>query len=164
MNNQYIKNMNEKQLSAIDAVKDGKNIFITGPAGSGKSYVVNTIRKLYGRAVATTSTTGVSAIQLSGKTIHSWAGIGLGKDKVEKMVKDIKKTKAHSRWKYTKILIIDEISMLSPELFDKLSEIGKQLRGVDKPFGGIQLILAGDFLPMSSRLYVLLLPSLVNAQ
>ena len=97
MNNQYIKNMNEKQLSAINAVKDGKNIFITGPAGSGKSYVVNTIRKLYGRAVATTSTTGVSAIQLSGKTIHSWAGIGLGKDKVEKMVKDLKKTKAHSR-------------------------------------------------------------------
>lgn len=148
MNTQYITNMNEKQLSAINAVKDGKNIFITGPAGSGKSYVVNTIRKLYGRAVSTTSTTGVSAIQLSGKTIHSWAGIGLGKDKVEKMVKDIKKTKAHSRWKYTKMLIIDEISMLSPELFDKLSEIGKQIRGIDKPFGGIQLILAGDFLQL----------------
>jgi ATP-dependent DNA helicase PIF1 len=148
MENYFLGDLNEKQRGALNAVREGHNLFLTGPAGSGKSFLINVIKKLYSRQVAVTSTTGVSAVQLSGKTIHSWAGIGLGKGSVDDLVKNIKKSKALYRWKYTKILIIDEISMLSPELFDKLCEIGMKIRDINIPFGGIQLILCGDFLQL----------------
>lgn len=140
--------LNQKQLDAINAIKMGKNIFLTGPAGSGKSYVINQIRKIYGKRASITSTTGISAIQLSGKTIHSWAGIGLGNKSVNLLITEIKKTKALYRWKYTKMLVIDEISMLAPSVFDKLNEIGQILRNNTLPFGGIQLVLCGDFLQL----------------
>ena len=140
--------LNQKQTDAIIAIKNGKNVFLTGPAGSGKSYVINQVRKIYGKRASITSTTGISAIQLSGKTIHSWAGIGLGDKSVNFLVKEIKKTKAMCRWKYSRMLVIDEISMLAPSVFDKLNEIGQILRNNKLPFGGIQLVLCGDFLQL----------------
>lgn len=148
METYFISNLNEKQRDALNDVRERKNIFLTGPAGSGKSFLINVIKRLYDKQVAVTSTTGVSAVQLSGKTIHSWAGIGLGTGSVNELVKKIKKSKAICRWKYTKMLIIDEISMLSPEVFDKLCEIGMKIRNNNIPFGGIQLILCGDFLQL----------------
>lgn len=101
--------------------------------------------KQYGTdKVYKTSTTGVSALLIGGKTIHSWAGIMLGNKPVEDLIKYMKYP-IKLRWRKTKVLFIDEISMLSPELFDKLNEIGKVLKGSGKPFGGIQIIISGDF-------------------
>lgn len=131
----------KKQELALKYMKEGKNLFITGPAGAGKTYIINKFRNTIKCNV--TSTTGISAILINGKTLHSWAGIGLGKGDLLKKVLGNKRAK--SRWIKTKILIIDEISMLNPDLFDKLEKIARTIRKSDKPFGGIQLILSGDF-------------------
>lgn len=99
--------------------------------------------------IAMTSTTGISALLIKGTTLHSYLGIGLGRLSVDKLYTKIKKAQySFQRWKNLDILVIDEISMLSPDLFDKLNYLGKRLRNSQKPFGGIQLILSGDFLQL----------------
>ena len=96
-----------------------------------------------------TSTTGISALLFGGVTIHSFLGIGLGQGSVESIVgKLYKKPYLRKRWCELEVLIVDEISMLSPDLFDKLENIARRIRHNEKPFGGIQLILAGDFLQL----------------
>ena len=87
------------------------------------------------------------AILINGKTLHSWAGIGLGNDDENALLRKVKLNRhSNKKWKTTDILIIDEVSMLSPELFEKLDFIGKNLRkNLYKPFGGIQLVFVGDF-------------------
>jgi ATP-dependent DNA helicase PIF1 len=83
------------------------------------------------------------------KTLHSWAGIGLGNGTIEQLITKIKKNKfAKCLWKMTEILVVDEVSMLSLKLFNLLNEIGKVIRGNQKPFGGIQVIFSGDFLQL----------------
>ena len=101
------------------------------------------------KKIGITSTTGTSAILIGGTTLHSFLGIGLGKDSVESLYLKIKK-KAYmfKRWRDLDTLIIDEISMLSPHLFDKLEFLARKLRYNELPFGGIQVILTGDFLPL----------------
>lgn len=142
-------NMNEEQHQALNLVKQGKNVFLTGAAGTGKSFTLNILCNWFKDnkiSYAITSTTGISALLVNGVTLHSWAGVGLGnghKDHLLNMVR--KKPKAVRRWCSTKVLIIDEISMLSPDLFESLNYIGTKLRSNNKPFGGLQLILTGDF-------------------
>ena len=141
-------NLTESQKKALECILSGKNVFITGQGGCGKTHLINYFVKHYktGRNIAVTSTTGTSALHIHGTTLHSWAGIGLGKGSVCSIVSKIKrKSYLKNRWLDVKILIIDEISMLSPELFDKLEKIAKMIRKNDKPFGGIQLVLTGDF-------------------
>ena len=109
----------------------GKNVFITGPSGTGKSSVIKLFKQLYGRqkTIAITSTTGISALLIGGTTLHSYLGIGLGTGSVGALTtKIMKKPYLRERWKKLDVLIIDEVSMLSPELFDKLEAIA---RGVD---------------------------------
>jgi ATP-dependent DNA helicase PIF1 len=145
--------LNEGQQKAFDAICMGKNVFITGPGGTGKSFLMNTIyqtmKKKLGKTIALTALTGCAALLLhpQAKTLHSWAGVGLAKDPVPTLVKNIKASrKAAMRWLDTDILIIDEVSMMTPELFEKLDEVGRKVRRNDKqPFGGIQLVLVGDF-------------------
>lgn len=142
--------LNSDQSLAFDAVKSGKNIFLTGPAGSGKSFLIRHIVEwapTVSRTIAVTALTGCAALLLGkAKTLHSWSGIGLGKESVETLVTNIlKKPKQKRVWKKTDILIIDEVSMMTPELFEKLDLIGKRIRASEKPWGGIQLILCGDF-------------------
>lgn len=133
-----------EQQRIIDAFRKGENVLFTGPAGTGKSFVVKQLMK--SRIVALTATTGIAAVNIGGITLHKWAGIGLGKLKKEKLLDWVLKfPKAVNRWKFTKTLIIDEVSMLSAELFDKLEYIARQLRRNNKPFGGLQLVLVGDF-------------------
>lgn len=129
----------------------GNNIFITGPGGTGKSELIRIIHQhSYNnfKNIHVTALTGCAAVLLNckAKTLHSWAGIGLGNGTIEQLVAKIKKNKfSKALWKGTDILVIDEGSMLSLKLFNTLNEIGKVVRGNLKPFGGIQLILSGDF-------------------
>ena len=148
--------LNTAQRAAYDAVATGTSIFLTGPGGTGKSFLLNLFLEIPGRKVSLTALTGCAAILLhsQAKTVHSWAGIGLGTESVEVLVAGLKKSrKAKKRWFETDILVIDEISMMTPELFEKLDKIGRIVRQVDKPFGGMQIVLVGDFyqLPPVSR-------------
>lgn len=141
-----------EQQRAYSLLVNGESMFITGPAGVGKTAVIKMFVDNYkrsGRKIAVTSTTGTSALLLGGTTMHSYLSIGLGKGTVEEMVNKLKKVKYY-REKWTKLdcLIIDEISMLHPDLFDKLENVARVIRGNDKPFGGIQIVLSGDFLQL----------------
>lgn len=147
--------LNKLQQEAYDNIIKGHNVFITGSAGTGKSVVIQFYRErnMIFKNIGVTSTTGVSAIVIGGTTLHSYLGIGIGTDNVENLIRKINKNKKiKNRWKTIDVLIIDEISMLSPELFDKIEEIARKMRYIknipDKPFGGIQLILTGDFLQL----------------
>jgi ATP-dependent DNA helicase PIF1 len=134
-------------------VGQGKSVFFTGSAGTGKSVLMRAIiaelRKKHLREpdrVAVTASTGLAACNIGGVTLHSFGGIGLGKDDVPALVKKIKRNqKAKNRWLRTKILIIDEISMVDGDLFDKLEGIARAMRNNGRPFGGIQLVITGDF-------------------
>ena len=145
--------LNIQQLYALQEMKKGWNCFLTGPGGVGKSFIIEIFvkwakqkYKSNPKSVAVTSTTGISALLINGNTIHSFAGIGFGEERVEILLRKIKKSyAAKMRWKFIKVLIIDEISMLNPLLFKKLEKIARILKGNDLPFGGIQIILSGDF-------------------
>lgn len=96
--------------------------------------------------MAVTASTGLAACNIGGQTLHSFAGIGLGKESAQDLVRKIKKNqKAKVRWLRTKVLVIDEISMVDGVLFDKLEAIARQMKNNGKPWGGIQLIITGDF-------------------
>ena len=142
----------EEQKLAFLYMVEGKNTFITGPGGCGKSFVVKTFARVYKnyKVIAVTSTTGVSAMHINGTTLHHYLGIGLGNGSVQAMVTKIcKKNWLYKRWNALEVLIIDEVSMLNKELFEKLHKIAGIIRGdFDKPFGGIQLIFSGDFLQL----------------
>ena len=144
--------LNEDQQTALDAVLEGKTLFITGPGGVGKSFLIQHIVKELeqkGKRVAVTALTGCAALLLghSAKTVHSWAGVGLAKDTPQVIVAGIKKYgyKAMRRWLLTHTLIIDEVSMMTPEFLEKLDMVGQLLRKNPKPFGGIQVLFVGDF-------------------
>ncbi|KAL2156312.1 hypothetical protein VTH82DRAFT_1057 [Thermothelomyces myriococcoides] len=134
-------------------VEKGQSVFFTGPAGTGKSVlmraIIQELKKKYARdpeRIAVTASTGLAACNIGGMTLHSFAGIGLGKEDTNILVKKIRRNpKAKNRWLKTKVLIIDEISMVDGELFDKLSQIGRTIRNNGHPWGGIQLVTTGDF-------------------
>ena len=140
--------LSTKQKQAYDSFLQGKNIFVTGPGGSGKSYLVQYILENSKKKIAVTAMTGCAAILLGcgARTLHSWAGIGLGESSTDMLVSRIKRKQGClGQWKKTDVLIIDEVSMMKVSLFQKLNEIAKKLRKNEKPFGGMQLILLGDF-------------------
>ena len=145
--------MDETQQLVLEKALDGKNLFVTGMAGTGKSFLIKEIKKQLeakDKKVAITSLTGMSALLIGDKaqTIHSWSGIGIGNRPVIDYFSFIRKCqpKIREAWRKTNTLIIDEISMMSDELFEKINELGKLLRfNNEKPFGGIQIICLGDF-------------------
>ncbi len=137
------------QQEAFEILKLGHNTFLTGSAGTGKSYLLNQyITYLRSREVplAITASTGIAATHIGGQTIHSWSGIGI-KDTVSKgnLVLLEKNDKLAKRLRSVRVLIIDEISMLSGKILTGVSEILKHIRKSPEPFGGLQVILSGDF-------------------
>jgi len=142
--------MNKEQESFLKLEERGHSIFLTGSAGTGKSFILNHLIDRYkktGKTYGLTAMTGCAALLLGkAQTLHSWASVGLAKDPVSKLISSIRKSrKSMKRWLLTDVLIVDEVSMMPPELFEKLDQIGKKLRNSQKPFGGIQLIFVGDF-------------------
>lgn len=136
----------------------GNNIALLGAAGCGKSYLLSVIytefpglkKRMFNTLprIQMCALTGCAALLLGhkAKTLHSWAGIGLGKGTVSELYVKIRRNQKSMRnWLCTELLIIDEISMMTAELLDKLNELAKKLRSNQKPFGGIQILLVGDF-------------------
>lgn len=148
--------LNEKQEEAVQAIKDGKNILVIGPGGSGKSHLIHylhTFLPSIGRKHAVTAYTGAVCAQVlyecGARTIHSWAGVGLAELDIDVLIKDVrKKSAAVKRWKTTDVLIIDEVSMITADFLEKLDAVAKFFRVSTAPFGGMQLILCGDFLQL----------------
>ncbi|MGL1829738.1 UNVERIFIED_CONTAM: AAA family ATPase [Acinetobacter sp. HSTU-ASm16] len=138
-----------KQETALKLLKAGENVFLTGSAGAGKTYTLNQyIQYLKARKVpvAITASTGIAATHMNGMTIHTWAGIGI-KDHLSdddlKRMKERKYLKEHLE--NAQVLIIDEISMLHAKQLNLVNQVLKYFKESDEAFGGIQVIVAGDF-------------------
>lgn len=145
--------LNQEQNIAFDSVKHGKSVFITGSPGTGKSFLLKYIINYFNdnkKTVAITASTGCSATLIGGQTIHSYLSMGIGNTTVDKIVAQIKNYKGkYNNIMKTRAIIIDEISMIDDETFDRISSILKKVRDDNRPFGGIQAILVGDFCQLS---------------
>ncbi|CAG60681.1 uncharacterized protein GVI51_J00407 [Nakaseomyces glabratus] len=144
--------LTKEQQTVVDyVVKKNMNVFYTGSAGTGKSVILRTIidklSSMYGKeSIAITASTGLAANTIGGSTLHKWSSCGIGNKSVDHLVRQIRRYHdQYAIWRHTKVLIIDEISMLDGHYLDKLEAVAKQLRNNDRPFGGIQLVLTGDF-------------------
>ncbi|KAB0795079.1 hypothetical protein PPYR_11918 [Photinus pyralis] len=141
--------MTDEQKRVFDACMSGLNVFFTGSAGTGKSFLLKKIiAALPPNATAATASTGVAACHIGGTTLHQFAGIGRGEATLERSFVMASKSVVAQGWRKTKHLIIDEISMIDADYFEKVEEVARYVRRNDKPFGGIQLILCGDFLQL----------------
>lgn len=142
----------EQQVAAQRALH-GESLFLTGAAGTGKSfllrYLVQELERLHPSGVAVTAPTGIAASHIGGQTIHSFAGVGLGVGSSRQLLSKVKKSAAAvERWNNARVLVLDEISMLDADLFDALGSIASSVRNSRKPFGGLQLLICGDFLQL----------------
>lgn len=138
-----------KQATALELLKQGHHVFLTGQAGAGKTYLLNQyISYLHQHRipVAITASTGIAATHMNGMTIHSWSGIGIKDDLNEKQLKTLKQKEALvERLKAACVLIIDEVSMLHARQLDLVDMVLQTIRQNPRPFGGVQVILSGDF-------------------
>jgi ATP-dependent exoDNAse (exonuclease V) alpha subunit len=146
-----------QQSKALEYLQSGKNVFLTGPAGSGKTFLLNDFiawAKQSGKNIAVTASSGIAATHLGGVTIHSWSGLGIA-ERISEYALDglLQKQYLHSRFTKTDMLIIDEISMFDAGRLDSVDIILRTMRDNPEPFGGIQVVLSGDFfqLPPISR-------------
>jgi len=144
--------LNSEQTAALKAIQSRQNIFLTGAGGTGKSHTIRAIvswAKDAGIICAVTAMTGCAALLLGQgtKTLHSWAGIGLAREAPHELAESVKRNRrAARRWIDTQLLIIDEVSMMTPELLEKLDLVARRIRKrPELKMGGLQIVLAGDF-------------------
>lgn len=145
-------NLSAEQQLALDEFNMGKNIFLTGPGGSGKTELIKRMvlaSEEKHKKFQVCALTGCAAVLLNckAKTIHSWAGIGLANGSIQEVVRKVIGNKYKlAPWNKVDILIIDEVSMMSLKLFEILDLLGRKIRkNLLKPFGGIQVVFSGDF-------------------
>lgn len=141
--------LSKEQQHVLDLVLEGKSLFYTGAAGTGKSVLTRAIIKALqenNREVGITASTGLAAQNIGGETLHRFSGLGLALAPKEQLLNMARKRGPQSNnWRQVHTLIIDEVSMVDGELFDKLDYVAKGIRKNTKPFGGIQIIATGDF-------------------
>ncbi|TRZ23787.1 hypothetical protein HGM15179_003354 [Zosterops borbonicus] len=141
--------LSAEQEAVLGAVRSGKSIFFTGSAGTGKSFLLKRIvGSLPPNVTYATASTGVAACHIGGTTLHAFAGIGSGKAPLEQCIQLAERPGVRQHWLACQHLIIDEISMVDGKFFDKLEAVARAVRKRDEPFGGIQLIICGDFLQL----------------
>ncbi|XP_040825216.1 ATP-dependent DNA helicase PIF1 [Ochotona curzoniae] len=141
--------LSEEQAAVLAAVLKGHSIFFTGSAGTGKSYLLKRILgSLPPTGTVATASTGVAACHIGGTTLHAFAGIGSGQAPLDQCVALAQRPGVRQGWLSCQRLVIDEVSMVEADLFDKLEAVARAVRKQDKPFGGIQLIICGDFLQL----------------
>jgi ATP-dependent exoDNAse (exonuclease V) alpha subunit len=139
-----------KQTTALEILKSGKNVFITGSAGTGKTYLLRQyIQYLKERRIHPTivAPTGIAASHLKGQTIHSFFALGIRDTVVDNgyVAFLLEKSYLKTRFAKLKVLIIDEVSMVSPEIFASMDKILRAFKNNPEPFGGIQVVISGDF-------------------
>lgn len=135
------------QDHALAILQSGANVFITGAPGAGKTYVLNKFigaQRQRGRSVAVTASTGIAATHINGQTIHSWSGVGVATALTDALLKRIRPRRKKAITN-TDVLVIDEVSMMSAWLFDMVDHVCRNLRNDSAPFGGLQVVLSGDF-------------------
>ena len=136
-----------QQSEALTILNAGANVFLTGAPGAGKTYVLNEFvsqARKKGAAVSVTASTGIAATHINGQTIHSWSGVGISTSMTESLLRRIK-TRRGRQIEGTDILVIDEVSMMHAWLFDMVDQACRAVRHSPEPFGGIQVVLSGDF-------------------
>eukprot|EP00931_Biecheleriopsis_adriatica_P005708 TRINITY_DN107193_c0_g1_i1.p1 TRINITY_DN107193_c0_g1~~TRINITY_DN107193_c0_g1_i1.p1 ORF type:complete len:550 (-),score=135.43 TRINITY_DN107193_c0_g1_i1:168-1772(-) len=143
--------LTEEQRQWAKVALGGQSLFLTGEAGTGKSfllgYIIQELKKL--QMVAVTASTGIAAASLGGCTVHSFSGAGRASGDHEEIVQRVvNNIRSRARWQETQVLVIDEISMLDGDFFELLEKIARRTRASEKPFGGMQLLLCGDFLQL----------------
>lgn len=139
----------QEQTEVLQACVAGKNIFFTGSAGTGKSFLLKKIiSALPPDGTVATASTGVAACLIGGVTLHAFAGIGSGDASLSRCIELASRAASATNWRKCKRLIIDEISMVDGLFFEKIEAVARHIRKNDRPFGGIQLILCGDFLQL----------------
>lgn len=141
----YFRPMN--QALALEIMLAGHSVLLTGQAGAGKTHVLNQFirhAKKEGKTVAITATTGLAATHVGGNTIHAWSGIGVHDELPKNFFKDLPKGRRDTIAK-TDVLVIDEVSMLHDYRLDMVDAVARRVRQSDTPFGGLQVVLCGDF-------------------
>jgi ATP-dependent DNA helicase PIF1 len=144
--------LSPEQKYAFDRFKEGKNLFITGPGGTGKTRLIETFVKYMNeheikfQVCALTGCASVLLNKCKARTLHSWSGIGLANGIKETIIQRVIRNRhTVSNWKKVRVLIIDEVSMMSQKVFEIIETIGRITKKINKPFGGIQIIFTGDF-------------------
>lgn len=148
--------LSKDQSRVIQAVEEGRHVFFTGAGGVGKSLtlkaLISSLRSRLGpHQVYVTASTGIAACNIGGTTLHAFAGLGLGTGSLENLVKKVRtRPDSLKRWRTVQVLVVDEISMIDPQFFETLDMVARRVRPgmLHHAFGGIQLVLAGDFLQL----------------
>ena len=153
----FLGDLSSQQVSVIEAVRRGENVFFTGGGGTGKSFLLRKLISLLPQATtAVTASTGIAACNIGGTTVHQFLGIGrvdpavqgIGQQLAARLRRNADKLQSIKR---TKVLIIDEISLIDSAFFELINEVLNTVRDGVKPetlFGGIQLVVCGDFLQL----------------
>ena len=162
--------LNAEQLSVVESILSGHSVFFTGPAGSGKSHILQTVLKANERGISitnsrrnivVTATTGVAACAIGGTTVHSFAGVTSNTSPAECVKRVMGNEYTKKRWRECDVLIVDEISMMGGRFLDCLEFVGGRVRNDRRGFGGLQVVVCGDFFQVRYLLYFVLLLSLI---